>query len=834
MDTKPAVSKHDWVTLGGKHSIPDGLVIWSSYVTEKYARPTRESHPNLDWDELDARQLELDQILAYESLTHLDGPLGQPFSIPEVELAKHKLKRYGATHGPVPMRLVKDDHSLYGHIADMTLLNQIWSEERLCPSMRISRICPIYKKGDPSDPTNWRPIFVASHDMRLLDGVMTERLNNFREARGLVSDSQCAFRPEHNTTQHTWLGAMAIGRQLVRKEELYTLYVDFAGAFPSVLHVQLLVLLWKHGLTGKCWRVLYDWFAGMQAVLKAGGDTSKPIPIQRGTPEGGKASPGLYTIYLEELLKEVRALQGRVGIYYPHADEELRSQAFADDLRFFITCLSAVRPLMRLLERIAAGIGASFNFGITKTAVMAINVKEITEDVRELFTLNGTHIPFVTRYPYLGIIETPRGLDGLSRGHLIEVAKKARRAFYGWLRTSPTTQDFALSSQLFQTYFLSTVEYGCIVWARNGEFPGLITQLHYAAARVLAGLSPFASTRIPLAPLRALMGWWSLDSRCAFHMLRELATILKRPQGHPLRAVLRTDVELYESILEEARSTGNYRRADLALKVLWWPKARHLLMDVDPDLERMIRAAIASPAIDNVPLCEDLMDTRRYRIQVYDTRKRDAEIDAKSSLSNVRTLAKCCRPLFITLSGAQRVRNWRSLARAGGRGLFGHLPPTCRACPHCNMPNGLDTYHLLRDCLSLKDTRERTLQSIYSNVPAAITSQCMRRGAVPNPRVWCKDTAEWWTAFALGGPFPEVPYSTHDGKSGLATPRLWTEAFPQWQKANPLQRDQLRARSYVLRRAGEYLADVFTYTQACLSTDGNLPDTMRARLRSRL
>ena len=58
----------------------------------------------------------------------------------------------------------------------------------------------MYKKGDPFDTSNYRPIAVTEPIMRLYAGILNARLVQFTEQGQLRAESQTGFRPELATT----------------------------------------------------------------------------------------------------------------------------------------------------------------------------------------------------------------------------------------------------------------------------------------------------------------------------------------------------------------------------------------------------------------------------------------------------------------------------------------------------------------------------------------------------------------------------------------------------------------------------------------------------------
>ncbi|GFO22414.1 RNA-directed DNA polymerase from mobile element jockey, partial [Plakobranchus ocellatus] len=88
----------------------------------------------------------------------------------------------------------------------LKLFNNIWTTEDIPPSWREASVVPIPKPGkDPSDPSNYRSIALASCLCKTLERMVNDRLVHVLESRNLLSNVQCGFRKDHSTLDHLHL-----------------------------------------------------------------------------------------------------------------------------------------------------------------------------------------------------------------------------------------------------------------------------------------------------------------------------------------------------------------------------------------------------------------------------------------------------------------------------------------------------------------------------------------------------------------------------------------------------------------------------------------------------
>ena len=56
--------------------------------------------------------------------------------------------------------------------------------------LKIAKVVPIFKSGDPSLPNNYRPIYLLPNISKILEKVMCNKLTFFLESNNLLSNSQ--------------------------------------------------------------------------------------------------------------------------------------------------------------------------------------------------------------------------------------------------------------------------------------------------------------------------------------------------------------------------------------------------------------------------------------------------------------------------------------------------------------------------------------------------------------------------------------------------------------------------------------------------------------------
>ena len=75
------------------------------------------------------------------------------------------------------------------HIFNLSLLNGCVPDK-----LKIANVIPVFKKGDRSQPTNYRPISLLSVFDKLLEKLMFSRLISYLEGNNILYNYQFGFR----------------------------------------------------------------------------------------------------------------------------------------------------------------------------------------------------------------------------------------------------------------------------------------------------------------------------------------------------------------------------------------------------------------------------------------------------------------------------------------------------------------------------------------------------------------------------------------------------------------------------------------------------------------
>ena len=119
-----------------------------------------------------------------------------------------------------------------------------------------ANICPIFKKGKKSDPTNYRPVSLTCVACKVLEHVTHSFVMKHLEKYNVLTDTQHGFRAKRSTVTQLLLTNNDIVKSLNASKSVHAAILDFTKAFDKVPHRRLLIKLNHYGRRGN----LLQWF----------------------------------------------------------------------------------------------------------------------------------------------------------------------------------------------------------------------------------------------------------------------------------------------------------------------------------------------------------------------------------------------------------------------------------------------------------------------------------------------------------------------------------------------------------------------------------------------
>ena len=164
----------------------------------------------------------------------------------------------------------------------------------------------IYKKGESSDVSNFRPIALMSCIYKLLMGIMAKRLMCWSIDMGLLSDEQKSARLTEGCFEHAYILKSIVGQAQRNKKRLSLAWLDICNAFGSVPHSVIITTLRHLGVPEKLVTLITNAYRGASSTIKTPDGLTRSIPVRAGVKQGWPLSPILFNLCIELILQRVK------------------------------------------------------------------------------------------------------------------------------------------------------------------------------------------------------------------------------------------------------------------------------------------------------------------------------------------------------------------------------------------------------------------------------------------------------------------------------------------------------------------------------------------------
>ncbi|KIH47392.1 hypothetical protein ANCDUO_22549, partial [Ancylostoma duodenale] len=155
-----------------------------------------------------------------------------PILAHEVRNALEKMK-IGKTPGPdhITVEMLIGGYHVLGKPLT-TFINERLTKEHLPTSLADSVISLLFKKGDPMDIQNFRPVALHSTVYKLFSSILRQRMLSCLVSNQPVE--QAGFRQKSSTVDHIHAVNQLIEKSCEYKFSLYIALVDYSKAFDPV------------------------------------------------------------------------------------------------------------------------------------------------------------------------------------------------------------------------------------------------------------------------------------------------------------------------------------------------------------------------------------------------------------------------------------------------------------------------------------------------------------------------------------------------------------------------------------------------------------------------
>lgn len=174
-------------------------------------------------------------------------------------------------------------------------------------AMKIANICPIFKSGDKTIASNYRPISLLTSLSKILEKVMNIRLLKFLEKNALISENQYGFRNNRSTEDAVTDLTDFVVTKIDEGYKCTGVFLDLAKAFDTISRNILLKRMEELGIRGTPLKWFESYLTGRTQRVCINNTYSDSATVKYGVPQGSVLGPTLFIIYINKLCSTVLA-----------------------------------------------------------------------------------------------------------------------------------------------------------------------------------------------------------------------------------------------------------------------------------------------------------------------------------------------------------------------------------------------------------------------------------------------------------------------------------------------------------------------------------------------
>ncbi len=170
--------------------------------------------------------------------------------------------------------------------------------------LKHAEVTPVYKKDDPINKANYRPISVLPTLSKIFNGILVDQMSNAME--NIFSSHLSGFR-KHHSSQNVIVNFIENCKSALDNNNMYgAVLTDLSKAFDCLPYQLVIHKLSAYGFNHDACMLIASYFTGRKQRVKLGGHKSEWLTISKGAPQGSIFGPFVFDLFQNDLLSQLK------------------------------------------------------------------------------------------------------------------------------------------------------------------------------------------------------------------------------------------------------------------------------------------------------------------------------------------------------------------------------------------------------------------------------------------------------------------------------------------------------------------------------------------------
>ena len=182
------------------------------------------------------------------------------------------------------------------------IINQMLTTGIFPDAFKLSKVLPLFKKGDSSLLVNYRPISLLPTISKVFELVIHDQMYEYFNQFNLLAEQQYGFRKQHSTECAAIKLIDHVSKEMEAGKTPTSVYIDLSKAFDTLTFEVLLYKLKYYGVTDTAFDLLKSYLTNRKQYVVFDGCQSEYVEIYTVVPQGSILGPLFFSIYINDLI----------------------------------------------------------------------------------------------------------------------------------------------------------------------------------------------------------------------------------------------------------------------------------------------------------------------------------------------------------------------------------------------------------------------------------------------------------------------------------------------------------------------------------------------------